>query len=265
MVPMSKGLGTEQVAELLVDVAAEVVRPRWRNLSDDQVHTKSSRTDLVTVADREAEVLITEVLERAYPDALLVGEEAVAADASVLADISTAERVFVIDPVDGTRNFVNGSPDYAVMVAETLAQETVRAWIWQPEHQRMFIAERGAGARCNGEPLPPLTPGTDDLVGAVTARRLLDPDRVPGLRWPIPMTNFACGIDYPELASGRIDYAAYNGVHPWDHLPGTLLVTEVGGVAKHLNGTRYRVDTTGGPILTAASEEAWQIARRAFH
>lgn len=262
---MSQGLTTEQIADLLVDVAAKVVRPRWRNLSEEQVYTKSSRTDLVTDADREAEVLIADALQQAFPDALLVGEESVAADPSVLSDISTAEQVFVIDPVDGTRNFVNGSPDYAVMVAETIDQEAVRAWIWQPEHQRMFIAERGAGAQCNGEPLAPLNPGTDDLVGAVTARRLLDPEQVPGLRWPIPRTTFACGIDYPELASGRIDYAAYSSVHPWDHLPGTLLVREVGGVAKHLDGTRYRVDTTAGPILTAASEEAWQLARRAFH
>ena len=64
-----------------------------------------------------------------------------------------ADHAFTVDPVDGTKNFVKGSPDHAVMVAEVRGGESVRAWIWQPQHERAYVAERGAGAWRNGERL----------------------------------------------------------------------------------------------------------------
>ena len=108
--------------------------------------------DLVTVADREAEELITARLTAAYPDAVVLGEEAHAADHSLMDRYLAAEHAFTVDPVDGTKNFVHGSPDHAVMVAETLAGETVRAWIWQPEHEVAWVAERARapGATASG-------------------------------------------------------------------------------------------------------------------
>ena len=105
------------------------------------------------VADREAEELITARLIDAYPDAVVLGEEAFAADHSLMDRYLAAEHAFTVDPVDGTKNFVNGSPDHAVMVAETVGGETVRGWIWQPEHEVAWVAERGAGTWRDGVPV----------------------------------------------------------------------------------------------------------------
>ena len=143
-----------------------MITPRFRAMSDDDIEEKNPG-DLVTVADREAEALITESLRRAYPDALVLGEEATTADAGLEERFREAEHAFTVDPVDGTKNFVHGSPLHAVMAAELRDGDVVRSWIWQPQLDAAYVAERGAGAWRNGERLvrPP--------VGRRAARRHL--------------------------------------------------------------------------------------------
>ena len=80
----------------------------------------------------------------------MLGEEAHANDPTLLDRYNEAEHAFTVDPVDGTKNFVNGSPDHAVMIGEVRAGEVVRGWIWQPQHDAAYVAERGAGAFLNG-------------------------------------------------------------------------------------------------------------------
>lgn len=142
-------MDTDEVLELLKRVAAEVITPRFRALMDTQIKEKRPG-DLVTVADHEAEELITQALLQAYPDAVVLGEEAHSADPSMMGRFRYADHAFTVDPVDGTKNFVNGSPDHAVMVSEVRMGTTQRAWIWQPEHQTSWTAELGAGVRRNG-------------------------------------------------------------------------------------------------------------------
>ena len=83
----------------------------------------------------------------------MLGEEATATDDALLDRFRDADHAFTVDPVDGTKNFVHGSPDHAVMAAELRGGEVVRSWIWQPQHGTAYVAERGAGAWRNGERL----------------------------------------------------------------------------------------------------------------
>ncbi|MGL5829189.1 MAG: inositol monophosphatase family protein, partial [Angustibacter sp.] len=138
------GLSTDAVLDLLREVAASTITPRFRGLDDADVMEKNPG-DLVTVADREAEEAITTRLLGAYPRAAVLGEEAYAADRSLVDRYLDADHAFTVDPVDGTKNFVHGSPDHAVMVAEVRRGETVRAWVHQPAHGVSWVAERGAG------------------------------------------------------------------------------------------------------------------------
>ena len=140
---------TDEVLSLLKAVAEQVINPRFRALADGEIHEKRPG-DLVTDADREAEVLITAALTASYPGATVLGEEAYSVDPDLLQRYAAADHAFTVDPVDGTKNFVHGSKDHAVMVAETVAGEAVRAWIWQPQHELGFVAERGAGTWRHG-------------------------------------------------------------------------------------------------------------------
>jgi fructose-1,6-bisphosphatase/inositol monophosphatase family enzyme len=243
---------TDEVLALLQDVAAEVIDPRFRDLADEEIAEKNPG-DLVTIADREAELRITEALTRAYPGAVILGEEATATDATALKRYQAADHAFTVDPVDGTKNFVHGSKDHAVMVAEVRRGEVVRGWIWQPQHRVAYVAERGAGAWRDGERLtrPPLR---DELRGVTSRRSWIG--RALGTMRALDLTWVCCGVDYPKLVEGEADYALYRKAKAWDHAPGSLLVTEAGGFVGTFDGVPYHPQSDPPAGLVAAADRA---------
>jgi len=252
---------TSAITTLLQDVAAEVITPRFRSLDADQIHEKNPG-DLVTVADHEAEVLLTDALNAAYPDAVVLGEEAYASDPGLIERYAAAEHSFTVDPVDGTKNFVHGSPDHAVMVAELRGGAVTRSWIWQPQHRLMYVAERGSGSFCNDEPLVRRAPtAPPEEWRGVTSRRSWIGRALPGLR-PLELTWVSCGVDYPRLAEGHADYLLYFHAKPWDHAPGSLLLEEAGGAVATRAGAVYdpRHDEHGG-LVAAGDADAGALVR----
>jgi fructose-1,6-bisphosphatase/inositol monophosphatase family enzyme len=242
-------MDTEAVLDLIRDVADEVINPRFRTLDDEQIDEKNPG-DLVTVADREAEHLITAALRGAYPDALVLGEEADATDPSLRDRFLAADHAWTVDPVDGTKNFVRGSKDHAVMLAELMRGEVVRAWIWQPQHDAAYVAERGAGTFRNGERLTRPEPAEPPRV--VTSRRRWVGRELDGVG-PLELTWVCCGVDYPKLVEGAADCLLYGRANPWDHAPGSLLLHEAGGYVGTLAGAPYRPrDAAPAGLLAAA-------------
>jgi len=251
---------TERVCDLIVTVADRVVVPRFGRLARDEVAEKSPG-DLVTVADAEAEAELAAALRAADPGALVIGEEAVAADPALAELIDAGERVWLVDPVDGTGNFVAGNPDFGCLVAELRRGVPVRVWIWQAVRRRMLQATRGEGVRVDGRPLARPHPRRPELVGGVT------PEyaglRGPGLAAPWPMTG-SCTADYPLIALGERDYLIHNGKHPWDHWPGILLLAELGGRVAFADGEPFS-STSQNPhkIVAARSPEVWDAVAAA--
>jgi len=247
---------TEDVLDLLREVADTLVTPRFRALEAEQVQEKAPG-DLVTVADREAEAAIAGRLQATYPHAVILGEEASALDPGVASAYAAAEHAFTIDPVDGTRNFVHGSPDHALMVAELRSGQCVRSWIHQPQHQRSCVAERGAGVFSDGQRMvrSPVSPDPQ-RVRAVTARRGWL-GRMLGDLGPLELTWACCGVDYPHLIDGDADVVLYSGTHPWDHAPGTLMVTEAGGHVGTFDGSAYDPRRSNGGLVVAGDRSTY--------
>jgi fructose-1,6-bisphosphatase/inositol monophosphatase family enzyme len=252
-------LSTDDVLELMRSVAAEVITPRFRSLSESQIDEKRPG-DLVTVADHEAEELLTQALLEAYPDAVVLGEEAYATAPELMEQFRAADHAFTVDPVDGTKNFVHGSKDHAVMIAEVVDGETVRGWIWQPEHEQAWVAELGGGVRRNGEVVR-REPAGDQPQGATSiwSRRGRQPVGLPTLVG----TWVCCGVDYPKLIEGEADYVLYGHTNPWDHLPGTLMVHEAGGAFSHRDGTPYTARSGAAGLVVAADPVTLERAREA--
>jgi fructose-1,6-bisphosphatase/inositol monophosphatase family enzyme len=251
---------TTAVLDLMKHVAAEVITPRFRSLAEGEVMEKNPG-DLVTVADRESEAILTRELGAAYPDAMVLGEELTATDSTAVRRYLAAPHAFTVDPVDGTKNFVHGSPDHAVMVSEVRGGQTVRAWIWQPEHQVGWVAERGSGVFRNGE--------------RVVRRPVPDEVEPRGATsmWPLRGHSFGhlpplvgswvcCGVDYPRLMEGEIDYLLYGRNSPWDHSPGALMVHEAGGWVGHPDGQAYAPQDVIPGIVVAADKATYAAVRR---
>lgn len=254
------GVDTNDVLQMIREVAAEVITPRFRSLHDGDVSEKRPG-DLVTVADREAEDAITSRLRAAYPDAVILGEEAYAGDRSLIAAFRAADHGFTIDPIDGTKNFVNGSVDHAVMVAETRGANVVRSWIWQPAHEVAWVAERGAGVFRDGVRMHRAPVGDGERPQGVTSIWALRGHTLGELP-PMDLSWVCCGVDYPRLIEGATDYILYGSTNPWDHAPGTLMVAEAGGLSGHPDGTVYgpRNDLAG--LIIAVSPATFASVRQ---
>ncbi len=250
---------TDEVLTLLQEVAEEVVNPRFRSLDSDEVAEKNPG-DLVTVADREAEALITAALRSAYPGVLILGEEATASDSTLVDGFLAADHAFTVDPVDGTKNFVRGSRDHAMMVAEVRGGDAVRGWIWQPQHELAYVAELGAGAYRNGERLTRPPVGAE-LRGVTSRRRWIG--RALGELRALELTWVCCGVDYPKIVEGEADYAVYAKSLPWDHAPGSLLMTEAGGFVGTFDGSPYRPQASvPAGLITAADRATYDLVQR---
>lgn len=259
----------DQLGQLMREVARREIVPRFRQLAPGDVISKPSAedpTDLVTAADRAAEAELTLRLPELVPGSSVVGEEAVAADASVLERLRGSVPVWIVDPLDGTRNFAAGQGPFGTMVALVERGELLASGIYLPLLDQLFLAQRGGGAYHDGERIPPRSPSTEVLSGTAYVRYMPDePAReltrraaqhhhVPGV--------ICAAHEYTQIALGLKDYVHYYRLLPWDHAPGALIVREAGGVARHPDGRDYALFDQQQPTLLSPDEPTWQRARR---
>jgi fructose-1,6-bisphosphatase/inositol monophosphatase family enzyme len=139
-------MDVEFVDDVLSSVAAAEIMPRFGRLSNNDVVTKTSAFDIVSTADRAAEKAITEAIRREYPRATVIGEEAAADDPAIVGGLDDADLAFVLDPLDGTKNFVAGLPLFAVMAAVVERGRIVAGVIHDPVTHTSAIATEGGGA-----------------------------------------------------------------------------------------------------------------------
>lgn len=262
----------ESIGALLDEVAKSEVMPRFSGLTRNAVSQKTSAFDVVSEADEGSEKLITDRLSRLFPTAIVVGEEATTRDPDLIGKVVIEELVFVVDPIDGTKNFVSGVPLFGTMIACVAKGETIFGAIHDPICATTAFGVRGEGAWIAGH---------DGAKQGLKVSAVADPREmhaVAGANFmPEPMrsrflrnaTKLAlsfwmrcCAHEYRMAAAGNCDLLVYNKLNPWDHLAGVLLHQEAGGYGAHLNGDPYRVGDLDGGLMCAPSRDAWNAAHR---
>jgi myo-inositol-1(or 4)-monophosphatase len=239
----------------LLDLATATARETGQMLIDkrpvggpDVVQTKSSATDIVTQMDQAAERLIRERIAAVRPHDAFLGEEEGSST-------GTSEVRWVIDPIDGTVNYLYDLPDWAVSIAAEIDGETVAGVIEIPRRGETYTAVKGGGAFLNGMPLR--CSGEATLAQALIAtgfgyareRRAYQARVLTGVLPNVRdiRRGGACSVDLCAVAAGRVDGYYERGVQAWDIAAGRLLVTEAGGRIEGLNGA------APGPEITIAS------------
>jgi len=210
------------------------------------IDTKSSVTDMVTVMDRWCEETIVATILAARPDDGIRGEEGTNRP-------STTGVVWVVDPIDGTTNFVRDLPGFSVSIAAELNGDAVVGVVHDPVRNERFAAVRGGGATVNGEPLQVSSPV--DLSRSVIATGFsYDPDRrseqakklVSVLPAVADVRRFGgAAIDCCSVAAGRLDAYYERGVQDWDIAAGALIIEEAGGIVEDRRGSE-------GPFIAAS-------------
>jgi fructose-1,6-bisphosphatase/inositol monophosphatase family enzyme len=251
------------VAALLRETAEAVILPRYQQLEAHQVEEKSPG-DLVTIADKESEALLSAGLARLLPEAAIIGEEACAADPALLGTLDQ-QLAWIIDPIDGTHNFANGQPWFAVMIGLVDGGEIQSGWIWDPLRQRLCSAHRGQGAFINDDQVHARPTGITPPVAAISTRFIAEPERsqieqrIAGKLTPAEIPLCA-GEQYPRIVLGENDIALFHRTLPWDHVAGVLFLEEAGGKAARLDGSPYRYWDGGTGLLAAVNEGIWEEA-----
>lgn len=252
------------VAALMRAVGREIVMPHFRALKAEEIVEKSPG-ELVTVADRAAEDRLTAALTDLLPEARVIGEEAVAADASLLDGIERGVA-WIVDPIDGTANYAEGRAPFAIMVALVADGATQAGWILDPVTGRLCHAAAGGGAFIDDERVRARGSGETPPLAALALRYLPEATRddfsarIAGRMTQVEIPRCA-GAQYPRLVTGENDIALYWRMLPWDHAPGALFLTEAGGRIAHYDGTPYAFARPGHGLIAAATPALWDEAR----
>ncbi|MEQ8193405.1 MAG: inositol monophosphatase family protein, partial [Rhodospirillales bacterium] len=148
---MRPDIGT--VIAILREVADTEIMPRFKNLSASDIGTKSGPRDLVTTADIESEKRLKGAFTDLVPGSVVIGEEEAHDNPDLLKALDRDAPVWLVDPVDGTNNFAEGKPCFAVMAAYCVKGKTLAAWIHDPVNNITAWAARGEGAWINEQPV----------------------------------------------------------------------------------------------------------------
>ncbi|MGO8142400.1 inositol monophosphatase [Rhizobium leguminosarum] len=255
--------------------AAEAeILPRFLGVTAEGIRTKTAPDDLVTDADLGAERRLTEALSARFPEALLIGEEAVSADPAILARLADADLAVIIDPVDGTWNFAHGLPLFGMIVAIVSGGETVAGLIHYPVTGDFLAARPGQGAwhiardgtRTRLSVAPPGPIG--EMHGFVPLHMFPaeeQPVYARSLLHFARTTTWRCSAyEYRAVATGAMSFSLNAELKPWDHAAGVLIHHEAGGYGALLSGEAYRPAMTNGRLLLSPDAESWEAIRRSF-
>lgn len=219
--------------------AGNVIIKSYENPASIQVDAKGEN-DFVSNVDRAAEALIVETIKKAYPDHTIIAEE------SGLAKGSDADVQWIIDPIDGTTNFIKGIPHCSVSIAVRIKGKTEVGVVYNPMTNELFTASRGQGAQLNGYRIR-VNNSVKDLQGTVLA-----------IAFPYKLKQYgdcyfnvleklftkcadfrrtgSAALDLAYVAAGRLDGFFEIGLKPWDIAAGELILREAGGIMTDFAG-----------------------------
>jgi myo-inositol-1(or 4)-monophosphatase len=234
--------------------AGDIIVRALPRLDAVEIHTKG-RNDFVTEVDRAAEADIIETVRRLHPDHAFLGEESGAS--------GEGDVIWIIDPLDGTTNFLHGNPTFAVSIGVQVRGRMEHAVVFDPMRQELFTASRGDGAQLDGRrirvskqatlegsliatgfPFRSDSPWVDEYLAMLKAVI----QKASGIRRP-----GSAALDLAYLAAGRVDGFWELGLKPWDTAAGALLITEAGGRIGTLSGDDYKL----GPHIVGGTPKVY--------
>lgn len=241
--------------------AGDRIRDRLGAAND--VQFKASSRDLVTAVDRAAQEDILNLLRGVFPDIPVLGEEGVTGAAGVPDAAAAAKlpRAWVVDPLDGTTNFVHGIPASTVSIALTAAGVPVVGVIYDPYHDELFTAVQGGATTCNGRAVRVRDCPVLEVALLATGYSPHDATREVNMRGLVALNRAgrnlrafgSAALHLAWVSCGRLDGFYELGLNAWDLAAGALLVQCAGGTVTDTRGRPYALTTrhivaTCGPI-----------------
>jgi myo-inositol-1(or 4)-monophosphatase len=227
---------TINIAINAAHIAGDLMRQEFPKVASIPV-TQKARHDYVTEIDKSSEAQIVREIKRYHPEHAFLGEEG--------GEQGESDHVWIIDPLDGTSNYLHGMPHFGISIALQIKGRTEHAVVYDPMRDEMFSASRGSGAHLNNTRIRvSARPSLDNAIAATAF-----PFRQRGMMGVYTgifsdvfrkiediRRNGAASLDLAWLAAGRVDAYFEIGLKAWDVAAGALLVREAGGVVTDFDG-----------------------------
>ncbi|SMX26283.1 Inositol-1-monophosphatase [Pelagimonas phthalicica] len=263
-----------QLLNLVRRAAKAEIMPRFRLLDTHQIGTKTGPEDLVTIADKAAEAMITRGILTMFPNALIIGEEHASDNPDIINKIAEAELCFTIDPVDGTWNYAKGLTCFGVMVSILRFGNPVFGLLYDPvmndviwaddQSPAMMIGRRGFKRKLSTSKGGPV----ENLTGYVPLSLIPEDKRMEMVK-TFPrferINSLRCIMqEMRMLTQGNADFILTAKLTPWDQPAGVVTARQAGAHVAMLDGSDYRGDLREGYMLAACNVETWGRVRDMF-
>ena len=259
------------ISDLLVKVNELIILKYYKNLSSKHINTKSSDDDYVSIADKESEIYIVKNLIGFLNINQYIGEETSYINKDDYKSFEKNALYWVIDPIDGTKNYINGKNEFCSMISLVFNSIPIASFVYYPLKNLLVYAFKGFGAysleiktkkviqlRIQQNSLA-------NLVGSGGTKGIQEPLRQKVLQNLRKYTNRlfigSAGIEAIMLASNETQFVFHGRVTPWDHSPLDLIIKESGGCVYMLNDKAEFNIFSRGPILAASNDQIWENIR----
>lgn len=254
----------DDVEKLIRDVGINCIAPYFRNLREGDISYKSSPNDPVSIADKKAEELLRQGLQKILPKSAFIGEESYAINPDIIQNLTAIDTpVWVTDPIDGTQNFVTGKEGFGPMVALIYNGAVVASWTYDVCAHTMLSFNQKQGVRQNGSPLS-FSENAENPWRGIVGMKIFKLPPVQGLlhsgKYDMAPALLPSIVAYAKLLTGELDFLVYKFTSCWDHLPGVGMARELGYVAINWSGAEFQVtDLDAGLIVARTPEIAEQV------
>ena len=255
------------ISDLLVEVNKSIILKYYKNLSSKHIDTKSSDDDFVSIADKESEIYIVKNLIGFLNINQYIGEETSYSNKDDHKLLKKNGLYWVIDPIDGTKNYINGKNEFCSMISLVFNSIPIASFVYCPLKDLLVYAFKGFGTyslEIKTKKIDQLRIQQDsfpNIVGSGGTKGIQEPLRQKVLQNLRKYTNRlfigSAGIEAIMLASNETQFVFHGRVTPWDHSPLDLIIKESGGCVYMLNDkTEFNIFSEG-PILAASNDQIW--------
>ena len=259
------------ISDLLVKVNELIILKYYKNLSSKHINTKSSDDDYVSIADKESEIYIVKNLIGFLNINQYIGEETSYSNKDDYKSLEKNALYWVIDPIDGTKNYINGKNEFCSMISLVFNSIPIASFVYYPFKNLLVYAFKGFGAysvEIKTKKIIQLRIRQDsfaNIVGSGGTKGIQEPLRQKVLQNLRKYTNRlfigSAGIEAIMLASNETQFVFHGRVTPWDHSPLDLIIKESGGCVYMLNDKAEFNIFSRGPILAASNDQIWENIR----
>ncbi len=252
----------QKISTMLIEHCNEYIMPLYKNLNEAQIHKKGKNNDIVTDADENMERQLSLNLTQYLKNSQILGEETYAKSPETAENLKSDNYIWVIDPLDGTRNFINGKKEFCSMLALVKNAEVQAAWIYTPLQEQMIMAEKNCELTDQNGSVIDLkkveTIETENMVGQINfgmvgESRRANLQHLAERHYKNLDKVFCVGYDFSGLCLNQRHFSAYRYLWWWDHIPGVFLLQQAGGSIKQVGGEDYSAIKPARNLIVAVN------------